>query len=70
MMQKECRSVNIKIDFNLLMSGTWVLEKKGKQTIHKFEKELGEGKVVIYNALDVPSVLDSKVLDYLMVKSQ
>jgi len=69
-MQKERRSVNIKIDFNLLMSGTWVLEKKGKQTIHKFEKELGEGKVIIYNALDVPSVLDSKVLDYLMVKSQ
>jgi len=69
-MQKEYRSVNIKIDFNLLMSGTWVLEKKGKQTIHKFEKELGEGKLIIYNALDVPSVLDSKVLDYLMVKSQ
>jgi len=69
-MQKEFKGANIKIDFNLLMSGTWVLEKKGKQTIHKFEKELGEGKVIIYNALDVPSVLDSKVLDYLMVKSQ
>jgi len=60
----------IKIDFNLLMSGTWVLEKKGKQQIHKFEKELGNGKVVIYNALDVPSPLDSKVLDFLMVKAQ
>jgi len=69
-MRKELRSSNIKIDFNLLMSGTWVLEKKGRQTIHKFEKELGEGKLIIYNALDVPSVLDSKVLDYLMVKSQ
>ena len=60
----------IKIDFNLLMSGTWVLEKKGKQKIHKFEKKLGNGKVVIYNALDVPSPLDSKVLDFLMVKAQ
>ena len=69
-MQKKSGSANIKIDFNLLMSGTWVLEKKGKQTIHKFEKELKEGKVIIYNALDVPSILDSKVLDYLMVKSQ
>jgi len=60
----------IKLDFNLLMSGTWVLEKKGKQQIHKFEKELGNGKVVIYNALDVPSPLDSKVLDFLMLKAQ
>jgi len=60
----------IKIDFNLLMSGTWVLEKKGNQTIHKFEKDLGVGKVVIYNALDVPSPLDSKVLDFLMLKAQ
>jgi hypothetical protein len=69
-MRNRFRSSNIKIDFNLLTSGTWVLEKKGKRTIHKFEKELGEGKVIIYNALDVPSVLDSKVLDYLMLKSQ
>jgi len=69
-MQKEVRSANIKLDFNLLMGGTWVLEKRGKRTIHKFEKELGEGRFIIYNALDVPSVLDSKVLDYLMVKSQ
>ena len=60
----------IKIDFNLLMSGTWVLEKKGNQTIHKFEKDLGAGKVVIYNALDVPSPLDSKILDFLMLKAQ
>ena len=63
-------SVKIKVDFNLLMSGTWVLEKRRRKTIHKFEKELGEGKVIIYNALDVPSVLDSKLLDYLMAKSQ
>jgi len=69
-MQKKVKGVNIKLDFNLLMSGTWVLERKGKRTIHKFEKKLGEGKVIIYNALDVPSVLDSKVLDYLMIKSQ
>ena len=60
----------IKIDFNLLMSGTWVLERKGKRKIHKFEKKLGKGKVIIYNALDVPSPLDSKVLDFLMVKAQ
>ena len=60
----------IKVDFNLLMSGTWVLEKKGRQKIHRFEKELGKGKVVIYNALDVPAPLDSKILDYLMLKSQ
>ena len=66
----DIKSSKIKIDFNLLMSGTWVLEKKAKQTIHKFEKDLGAGKVVIYNALDVPSPLDSKVLDYLMVKAQ
>jgi len=69
-MQKGKESSKIKIDFNLLMSGTWILEKKGKQIIHKFEKELGEGKVIIYNALDVPSVLDSKILDFLMLKSQ
>ena len=60
----------LKIDFNLLMSGTWVLEKKGNQRIHYFEKEVNGGKVVIYNALDVPSPLDSKLLDYLMLKSQ
>jgi len=60
----------LKIDFNLLMSGTWVLEKKGNQRIHYFEKEVGDGKIVIYNALDVPSPLDSKLLDYLMLKSQ
>jgi len=60
----------LKVDFNLLMSGTWVLEKKGKQRIHYFEKEVNDGKVVIYNALDVPSPFDSKVLDYLMKISQ
>lgn len=60
----------IKIDFNLLMSGTWVLEKKGRQRIHYFEKNVGDGKIIIYNALDVPSPFDSKVLDYLMKISQ
>ena len=60
----------IKIDFNFLQSGTWVLEKKGSQRIHYFEKEVGNGKIIIYNSLDVPSPLDSKILDYLMLKSQ
>jgi len=64
------RNVNLKIDFNLLMSGTWVLERKGRQKIHCFEKKVGNGKIVIYNPLDAPSPLDSKVLDFLMVKSQ
>ncbi|MEO2069629.1 MAG: hypothetical protein ABGX27_09020 [Desulfurobacteriaceae bacterium] len=63
-------NVKIKIDFNLLQSGTWVLEKKGNQQIHYFEKKIGEGKIIIYNALDVPSPIDSKILDYLMVRSQ
>jgi hypothetical protein len=60
----------LKVDFNLLLSGTWVLEKKGNQRIHYFEKKAGDGKIVIYNALDVPSPFDSKLLDYLMLKSQ
>ena len=63
-------STKIKFDFNLLMSGTWVLEKKGNQRIHYFEKKVDNGKVVIYNALDVPSPFDSKFLDYLMKISQ
>ena len=65
--QKETK---LKVDFNLLMSGTWVLEKKGKQRIHYFEKQVGDGKIIIYNALDVPSPFDSKVLDYLMKIAQ
>jgi hypothetical protein len=60
----------LKIDFNLLQSGTWVLEKKGNQRINYFEKEIGEGKIIIYNPFDVPSPKDSRVLDYLMMKSQ
>lgn len=63
-------STKLKIDFNLLQSGTWVLEKKGNQKVNYFEKEIGNGKIVIYNALDIPSPTDSKVLDYLMLKSQ
>jgi len=63
-------STKLKVDFNLLMSGTWILEKKGKQRIHYFEKDVGNGKIIIYNALDVPSPFDSKVLDYLMKISQ
>ena len=60
----------IKVDFNLLMSGTWVLEKKGNQRIHYFEKEVDNGRIIIYNAFDVPSPFDSKVLDFLMRISQ
>ena len=60
----------LKVDFNLLQSGTWVLEKKGNQRIHYFEKEVENGKIIIYNALDAPTPFDSKVLDYLMLKSQ
>jgi len=67
---KSSKGSKLKVDFNLLQSGTWVLERKGKQRIHYFEKNVGDGKVVIYNALDVPSPFDSKVLDYLMLKSQ
>jgi len=63
-------STKIKVDFNLLMSGTWVLEKKGNQRIHYFEKSVGNGKIIIYNAIDIPTTLDSKVLDYLMKISQ
>ena len=63
-------STKLKVDFNLLMSGTWILEKKGKQRIHYFEKDVGNGKIIIYNALDVPSPFDSKILDYLMKISQ
>ena len=64
------QGTRLKVDFNLLMSGTWVLEKKGNQRIHYFEKEVEDGKIIIYNALDIPSPLDSKLLDYLMLKSQ
>jgi len=64
------KDTKLKVDFNLLTSGTWVLEKKGRQRVYRFEKRVGDGKVIIYNALDVPSVLDSKILDYLMLKSQ
>jgi len=64
------QGTRLKVDFNLLMSGTWVLEKKGNQRIHYFEKEMEDGKIIIYNALDIPSPLDSKLLDYLMLKSQ
>ena len=69
MKSQDIGCAKIKVDFNLLL-GIWVIEKKGKQVIHKFEKEVGDGKFIIYNALDVPSVLDNKVLDFLMLKSQ
>jgi len=69
-MGNSTKNIRLKVDFNLLQSGTWVLEKKGNQRIHYFEKELENGKIVIYNALDVPSPFDSKVLDYLMKISQ
>ena len=69
-MNRSQKETKLKVDFNLLMSGTWVLEKKGRQRIHYFEKQVGDGKVIIYNALDVPSPFDSKVLDYLMKIAQ
>ena len=47
----------LKVDFNLLQSGTWVLEKKGNQRIHYFEKEVEDGKIIIYNAFDIKSVI-------------
>jgi hypothetical protein len=58
------------MDFNLLQGGTWILEKKGYQKVHYFEKEVEGGKIVIYNALDLPTPFDSKTLDYLMLRSQ
>ena len=69
-MNRSQKETKLKVDFNLLMSGTWVLEKKGRQRIHYFEKQVGDGKIIIYNALDVPSPFDSKVLDYLMKIAQ
>ena len=69
-MNKGNRDTKIKFDFNLLMSGTWVLDNREEGQIFKFEKEVGEGKIIIYNPVDVPSPKDSKLLDYLMLKSQ
>ena len=68
-MSKDAKT-KLKIDFNLLQSGTWVLDNREGETIHYFEKKVGNGKIVIYNAIDVPSPKDSKVLDYLMKVSQ
>jgi hypothetical protein len=64
------KNTKIKFDFNLLMSGTWVLDNREEEKIFKFEKEVGEGKIIIYNPVDVPSPKDSKLLDYLMLKAQ
>ena len=64
------KDTKIKFDFNLLMSGTWVLDNREEGKIFKFEKEVGEGKIIIYNPVDVPSPKDSKLLDYLMLKAQ
>jgi len=69
-MNKINRDTKIKFDFNLLMSGTWVLDNREEGKIFKFEKEVGEGKIIIYNPVDVPSPKDSKLLDYLMLKAQ
>ena len=64
------KDAKIKFDFNLLLSGTWVLDNRNEKEIHYFEKTVGKGKIVIYNALDIPSPRDSKLLDYLMKISQ
>jgi len=59
----------LKVDFNLLMSGTWVLlEKEAKLKL--FEKSLNAGKVVISSPYGVPRVKDSKLLDFLIMTSQ
>ena len=59
----------LRLDFNLLMSGTWVLTEK-EAKLNLFEKELNGGKVVISSIYGVPRVKDSKLLDYLMMTSQ
>ena len=69
-MNRTSKDTKIKFDFNLLMSGTWVLDNREEGKIFKFEKEVGEGKIIIYNPVDVPSPKDSKLLDYLMLKAQ
>ena len=64
------KNAKIKIDFNLLQSGTWVIDNREGERIHYFEKNVEKGKIIIYNAIDIPSPKDSKVLDYLMKISQ
>ena len=59
----------LKIDFNLLMSGTWVLQER-EAKIELFEKDLNGGKIIISSPYGVPKVKDSKLLDFLMMASQ
>jgi len=59
----------IKVDFNILISGTWVLTEK-EAKLNLFEKELNEGKIIISSPYGVPKVKDSKLLDYLIMTSQ
>jgi hypothetical protein len=69
-LNRRIKDTKIKFDFNLLMSGTWVLDNREEGRIFKFEKKLEDGKIIIYNPIDVPSPKDSKLLDYLMLKAQ
>ncbi len=59
----------LRLDFNLLMSGTWVLTEK-EAKLNLFEKELNNGKIVISSIYGIPRVKDSKLLDYLIMISQ
>ncbi len=61
----------LKIDFNLLMSGTWVLrEHEAILELEKFEKDLDGGKVIISCPIWLPSTKEARLLDYLMLQSQ
>jgi len=59
----------LKVDFNLLMSGTWVL-REHEAILEKFEKDLDGGKVIISCPIWIPSTKESRLLDYLMLQSQ
>jgi hypothetical protein len=61
----------LKIDFNLLMSGTWVLrENAAVLELEIFEKEVDGGKVVISSPIGLPGTKEARLLDYLMMQSQ
>jgi hypothetical protein len=61
----------LKIDFNLLMSGTWVLrENAAVLELEIFEKEVDGGKVIISSPVGLPGTKEARLLDYLMMQSQ
>jgi len=59
----------LKIDFNLLISGTWVIKEKEAELV-LFEKEIKDGRIVITSPWGVPTPKESRLLDCLMLKSQ